>query len=374
MGLLQNIDQKKDDIIQTYFDLHELAEIGWKEVNTSKYLKEKLEKAGFEVIDHVGNTTGLIAILKGDEAGPVFTVRADMDALPFKINEKEVALHACGHDANSTMVLMAALEIARIGIKRGTLKILFQPAEEVLGGAETMLDSGLLEDVDEMIGIHLRPIHEARLGQATPALCHGSSYMITAKIRGLGAHGARPHLGVNVIDAGANIVNAINAIKLNPTIPYSVKTTKFVAGGAAHNTIPDEAEMVFDLRGQTNSAMEELIQKTKKAIENGAASVGAEVEVVVNGGVPGADYDEKMVEQARKAIREVLGEVLDPIITPGGEDFHYYSTKGNIKTAYIGLGADLEPGLHHADMKFNLDALVYGTKIIAYSIFQRLIC
>lgn len=260
------IDANKDKILKVYKDLHAIPEKGWNEVKTSKYLKEALISAGFEVIDNVNNTTGVVVVLKGQEPGPVFAVRADMDALTFKINGKDVNIHACGHDANSTMVLMAALEIAKIGIKRGTLKILFQPAEEVLGGAEAIIESGLLDDVDEMVGIHLRPIHEARLGQATPALCHGASYCATAKVKGLASHGARPHLGINAIDAAAAIVNAINAIKINPVVPYSVKTTKLIAGGTAHNIIPDEAEMTFDLRAQTNEAMEELIKKTRIAV------------------------------------------------------------------------------------------------------------
>ena len=111
-----------------------------------------------------------------------------------------------------------------------------------------MLDSGLLDDVDEMISIHLRPIQEARFGQATPALCHGASKVVKAKVKGLTSHGARPHLGINAIDAAAQIVNAINAIKIDPTVPHSVKTTKLMAGGTAHNIIPETAEMTFDLR------------------------------------------------------------------------------------------------------------------------------
>ncbi len=373
MDLLQTIDTKKEEIFKVYHDLHAIPEKGWHEVKTANYIKEALEKAGYEVTANVNGTTGVIGVLKGKEPGPVFAVRADMDALVFTVDGQDVNMHACGHDANSTMVLMAALEIARIGLKRGTLKIVFQPAEEVLGGAEAMLDSGLLDDVDEMISIHLRPIQEARFGQATPALCHGASKVVKAKVKGLTSHGARPHLGINAIDAAAQIVNAINAIKIDPTVPHSVKTTKLMAGGTAHNIIPETAEMTFDLRAQTNEAMEEMLQKTITAIENGAKSIGAEAEVTIVGGVPGADFDDEVVARTKKAIEAVLGEAMDPIITPGGEDFHYYSTKGKIKTAYVGLGADLTPGLHSMDMKFNLDALVHGTKIIAYAIYDRLI-
>lgn len=373
MDLLNTIETKKNEIIKVYQELHAIPEKGWHELKTSQYLKEALEKAGFEVTSNVGGTTGVIGVLKGQEPGPVFAVRADMDALVFTINGQDQTKHACGHDANCTMVLSAALEIAKIGIKRGTLKIVFQPAEEVLGGAKALLNSGLLNDIEEMIGIHLRPIQEAGMGQATPALCHGASYVVKAKVKGLASHGARPHLGINAIDAAAQIVNAVNAVKLNPTIPYSVKTTKLVAGGTAHNIIPDTAEMTFDLRAQTNEAMEELLDKTTNAIKQGAMSIGAETEVSITAGVPAADYNKEMIALAKKAIETVLGHALDPIITPGGEDFHYYSTKGKIKTAYIGLGADLTPGLHSTEMKFNLDALVDGTKILALAIYDRLI-
>lgn len=366
--LLKVIDDNKQEIFDTYHHLHAIPEKGWEEVETSKYLSKRLEEAGFEVTRNVGDTTGVIGTLKGKEEGPVFAVRADMDALAFK----DAVIHACGHDANCTMVLNAALQIAKAGIKRGTLKIVFQPAEEVLGGSQAILASGLLEGVDEMVGIHLRPIQEAKLGQATAALWHGSSGFINAQVKGLASHGARPHLGTNAIDGAAAVVNAINAIKLNPTVPYSIKTTKLIAGGSSSNLIPDTADMTFDIRAQSNEAMEELINKAMRAIKEGAATVGAEATAKLEGGVPAAEYDEEMIKRTEKAIKAVLGEVLDPIYTPGGEDFHYYSTKGNIKTGFVGLGADLEPGLHHPEMKFNLEALIHGTKIISYLIFDRL--
>ena len=373
MELLKKIEDRKQEILQVYHDLHAIPEVGWQEVQTSAYIKERLEKAGFDVTCDVNQTKGLIATLKGGEPGPVLAIRADMDALPFKLEGKEVNIHACGHDANSTMALMAALEIAKTGIKKGTLKMVFQPAEELLFGAKAMLESGLLDDVQEMVGIHLRPAEEAGLGNATPALTHGSSCVVSATITGLAAHGARPHLGINAIDAGAAIVNAINAIKLNPTLPFSAKTTKFIAGGVASNIIPDKTEMIFDLRAQTNDAMEELLSKVFQAINNGAATVGAKADIKVVGKIPGAAHDKDVICRTKKAIEAVLGKAMDPIITPGGEDFHYYSTMGNIKTAYIGLGADLEPGLHHPQMKFNLDALLHGTQIIAWAIYDRLI-
>jgi amidohydrolase len=265
------------------------------------------------------------------------------------------------------MVLTAAKILKQAGIPCGQLKILFQPAEEKLTGALSVIEAGALEGVDIIFGIHLRPIQEARTGQATPALYHGASYIVEAAIEGLTAHGARPHLGVNAIDAAAAVVNAVNAIRINPVVPCTVKTTKLQAGGATLNAIPDLAEMAFDLRAQQNDVMDELIAKVTKAVENAAASVGAKGTVKVKGGVPAAEYNDSMVATARSAINSVLGPVgvLAPIVSPGGEDFHFFVKKyPRLKAGYIGLGCDLKPGLHHPATSFDLSALPNGVKIL----------
>ena len=183
-------------------------------------------------------------------------------------------MHSCGHDAHSAIVLTVAAEMAEAGLASGTLKILFQPAEETLFGALRVIEDGGIADADFLLGLHLRPIQEARLGQATPALYHGASAVVEAVLAGLTAHGARPHLGINAIDAGALVVNAVNAIHTNPVIPATVKATRFLAGGPANNAIPDQATLVFDVRAQTNAVMEELLAKTLHAVTQGAAAGG----------------------------------------------------------------------------------------------------
>ncbi|MDR3560601.1 MAG: M20 peptidase aminoacylase family protein [Negativicutes bacterium] len=351
-------------------DLHAMPEVGFEEIKTSGYLAEKLRAAGYQVRTGVGGT-GVVGTLQSVNPGKVVALRADMDALAHTIAGKDCALHSCGHDAHSAMVLTVAEEIGRRGLKSGTLKILFQPAEEILGGALKMVDDGAIDDVDVLLGIHLRPIQEAKLGQATPALYHGSSYIMEANLKGMAAHGARPHLGVNVIDAAAAVIGAVNAIHMNPTIPSTVKVTKLQAGGAALNAIPESAYMALDLRSQENPLMEELIKKTTRAIEAGAATVGAEATIKVKGGVPAAEYDKEMIELARRAITAVLGSegLLEPIVTPGGEDFHYFvKKKPSLQTGYLGLGCDLTPGLHHPEMKFDHAALENGVKILLHMV------
>lgn len=349
-----------------YNVLHAIPELGHEEYKTSAYLAEKLFDAGYEIHTGVAGT-GVIGMLRGGQAGPVVVIRADMDALNHVIDGKECAIHSCGHDAHSAMVLAMAEQIAVQGIARGMLKVLFQPAEETLVGALSIINVGVIDDADIMIGIHLRPEQEAKSGQATAALYHGSSYILEASLQGVSAHGARPHLGVNVIDAAAAVVNAVNAIHMNPVVPTTVKVTKLQAGGGALNAIPDKAELALDLRSQDNNLMEELIKKTTRAIETAAETVGAKADVSVRGGVPAAEYHQDIIQLAEDAIVETLGRegLLPPITTPGGEDFHFFvKHKPSIKAGYLGLGCNLTPGLHHPQMTFDQEALQIGVDIL----------
>ncbi|MCX7780405.1 MAG: amidohydrolase [Negativicutes bacterium] len=358
----------KARVEELYSILHGMPELGLKEIKTAAFLAEQLTKAGYEVQTGVGGT-GVIGVMRGDAPGPVLALRADMDALHHIVNGIECAIHSCGHDAHSAMVLCVAEQAAKRKIAAGTLKILFQPAEETLQGAQGVIDAGAINDVDAIVGIHLRPGQEAKRGQATPALYHGASYIMETTIEGVTAHGARPHLGVNAIDAAAAVVNAINAIHMNPVVPTSIKVTKLHAGGAALNAIPDKAELAMDIRSQDNGLMEELLKRAERAIENAAASVGAKAVTKVKGGVPAAEYSEEIVELAREAIVAVLGKegLLPPITTPGGEDFHFFvKRKPSIKAGYIGLGCNLSPGLHHPEMKFDTGALIDGVNILLY--------
>jgi amidohydrolase len=351
---------------ELYSILHAMPELGLKEVRTAAFLAEQLKTAGYAVETGLSGT-GVIGVLRGERPGPVLALRADMDALEHDIGGKKRAIHSCGHDAHSAMVLSVAEQTSRRKLAAGALKILFQPAEETLAGALGLIEAGAIADVDVMVGIHLRPEQEAKRGQATPALYHGSSCRIETTIEGQAAHGGRPHLGVNAIDAAAAVVNAINAIHMNPVVPSSIKVTKLLAGGAATNLIPDRAEMAMDVRAQENGLMNELLRKADAAISSAAASVGANAVTTIKRGPPAAEYDEEMVGLARDAIVAVLGEagLLPPIVTPGAEDFHFYiQRKPTIKATYIGLGCDLTPGLHHPQMRFDVGALMSGVSIL----------
>lgn len=358
-------------VLETFEYLHGIPEIGGKEYKTSKFIKKELIKFGY-TIDYDESKTWVIAEKDSGVDGPILVIRADMDALEFIEGEKTKYIHACGHDANSSMVLAVAKEYSKKDIKRGKLIFLFQPDEENGKGAKMIIKTSKLNEVDEIVGIHLRPVQEAVLGEATPALCHGASVTIDVSIKGVPSHAARPHLGVNAVDAGAMVVLAINSIRVDPRVSSSAKVTKFISSGKASNIIPDRVELAIDVRAQNNNVMDELIKKIKDAVKNSAINNGSDVEINIGSILPAADYDEGLVNIAKSSIEEVLGKSLPPILTPGGEDFHNYPKYLNVKTAYIGLGADLIPGLHNPNVKFNKQALMYGQRILSKIVEKRL--
>ena len=132
-------------------ELHEMPELALHEKRTSAYVAEKLKALGIETHENVGGSTGVVGIIRGTEPGPVFMLRADMDALPFVIDGKPCCIHACGHDGHTAMLLAAASRL-KDKIKRGTLKLLFQPAEETLQGAPVIIKAGVIDDVDYALG------------------------------------------------------------------------------------------------------------------------------------------------------------------------------------------------------------------------------
>lgn len=366
--------REKEYVQEVFRFIHETPEPGNEEFLTSAYLAGELEKYGFKTTRGLAGGTGVLGELDSGKPGPALGLRADMDALTYDIGGRLEHRHTCGHDSHCAMVMAAAREIAGKGIRRGKLYIIFQPAEEKLTGALEVISSGLLNDMTEIAGIHLRPVEEARLGQAAAALWHSASAPTTIKIKGVSAHGARPHLGVNAADAAILCVNAINAIHANPRVTHSIKVTQLTTGAGAINVIPDEVMVGVDIRSMENEEMENILEKLKRAAEGAAAAVGATAEIEIQY-CPGAVYDDEMRRVNAEAIKEVLGEdgLLPDIMTPGSEDFHYFAKELGCKAGYIGLGADLTPGLHNRDMKFNTDAMYAGAEILASVAGKRLI-
>lgn len=362
--------QNVDFLYSTFEKLHSIPEIGFEEYKTSEFLAGQLKEMGFTVTEKIGKT-GILGVLDSGNPGPCLAFRGDMDALPFVVDGKPTAIHACGHDSHCTMVLTALKTAAENGIKRGKLAVIFQQAEEKVGSIE-MAESGKLGIIDELIGIHLRPSTDALLGQATPSLVHGAGKFITMEINGLAAHASRPHLGINALNVATSIITAVNGIRENPQVPYSIKATQIRTIGNSFNTIPDKVELVFDMRAQTNQLADSILEKLEKIARTTAEAYGATIGKYEAAGCIAAEFDDELTACAKKAIENVLGEALDPLYTVGCDDFHYFTKILGCKTAFIGLGCDMKYGLHHADMSFDHKAMEHGAEILGEIIKMRL--
>lgn len=345
-------------------ELHEMPELSFKEVRTSKFVADTLERLGYEVQRNVGDTTGVVGVIRGAEPGPVLMIRADMDALPFEIDGKPCAIHACGHDAHTSMVLAAASQLKDI-VRRGTLKVLFQPAEETIEGALAMIRAGAIDDVDMIVGAHIRPVQDLEPGTMCAAVNHTASTTLSVTVKGRSAHAARPHLGVNAIDVGSAVVQAVQAIWLNPVASWSAKCTQFHADQGATNSIPEEARLTFDVRAGTNDLMKELLEKISRAVTLTAEAAGATAEIRYGTQCPAYDYDEKLMQEIADCICTVAGP--DKLARPcggGGEDFHHYRlARPDLPAAYFGVGVGATPGLHAANMTFEEKYLPMGTAV-----------
>ncbi|MGG3470615.1 amidohydrolase [Neobacillus pocheonensis] len=374
MEFLHYIKKNNENILQTYHQLHTLAEPSWEEKNTSHYLAGRLKQAGF-IVKTFPNHFGIIAEIPG-ESDQVIALRADMDALVQEVDSVVKPNHSCGHDAHSTMVLYAALSLASSGMKpKHTLRFIFQPAEEKGEGALQMIKDGALQNVSMLFGIHVRPNVEVPFMKASPVIIHGAAGTIKGTIKGLQAHASRPQDGINAIEAAALLIQKLKEIDLITKTPYSIKMTQLQTENAATNVIPETATFSIDARAQTNETMNELKSMTKKIMEQTMEESGAAINWSMEEFVPAASVHQSAIKIVETAIIDELGKenLIPATVSQGGEDFHFYTVDNpDLAATMVGLGCDLSPGLHHPQMKFNLDALQYGANILIRTILLAL--
>lgn len=373
-GFLQWFDQNPGRVLQLFHELHQMPEPGFREYQTSDFLAAQLAENGYTVRRGFAETA-VFASREGARPGPHICLRADMDALTFSIGGAQTCIHACGHDANMAEVLSVAIAAAQIGAPAcGRLSFLFQPCEEGMLGALRVLQSGILEDVDYLFGTHLRPASEIDTG-ACPMIRHGAVAVADVKLRGKSAHGGRPWEGVNAVSVGADIVCRVDALPFSPELPYSIKVTQFHSGPGSANIIPADAELSLDIRAQANERMSQLQAGLERAVSNACTKYGAAGEVAYRSYVPAAIESPLAVEAARQGILQVLGPSLlhPPVLTSGGEDFHFYKQRlPRLQATILGFGARMKSGLHKPDMSFDETILPMAAKVLAATALQVL--
>lgn len=357
------------NVIAYYKHLHSIPEPGFQEYKTAAFVEETLAKAGYKITKGISGSTGLIAEYDSGNPGPVLCIRADMDCLTHIIDGQKEFRHTCGHDAHTAMLIAAAEEsMTKNMVHKGKVKFLFQPAEELGLGALKILESDILSDVEIMLGMHIRPIEECAEGGVIEAMLYSATRIIKVRISGCQSHGARPHLGINAIDAGCAAIASVNAIHVNPRVPHSIKCTRFISDSGVMNSVPGWAEIVFDMRAQDNETMDALYEKAKKAIKCSVEANGAHVENMEECFYSPAatGLDDGIKAMLHEVAAEVVGDdnVHPPFTTSGGEDFFHYLLKyPHIKGGFVGLGVGAEPGMHHPDMHFDVKYLENGVLI-----------
>ncbi|WP_332646449.1 M20 peptidase aminoacylase family protein [Lysinibacillus sp. 54212] len=359
--------------IQSIFHyLHNHPEISWHEYETTKYIYKLLQLEGFKPI-LFKDCTGLYVDV--GEGTPVVGLRADMDALWQEVDGQMKANHSCGHDGHMTMAIGVLLLLKHIPAFEGTIRVIFQPAEEKGAGALKVLEQGVIDPLTYLFGVHVRPIQEIADGNYSPAIFHGAAMAFEGEIIGEDAHAARPHLGQNAIEVGWAIVQMLASIHHDPLIPASYKLTKFQAGGDASNIIPGKALFSIDIRAQRNDVMYKLCEQIKERIGQIASLYKVHIELKESVNIVGAEVDNEAMCIMKDAIVDSVGEacLAQAIHTPGGEDFHYYAVKRpSVKTAMLGLGCGVTPGLHHPHMTFNEERLLTGIEILTRAVLSGL--
>ena len=374
----------REELVARRRDFHEHPELAFEEVRTAGIVAQELSNLGMEVQTSVGKT-GVVGMLEGDVDGPTVLVRADMDALPIQeLNDVPYAskipgkMHACGHDAHTTIALGVAKIFSQYRDKiHGRVKFVFQPAEEGAGGAQAMVEDGVLKDPrpDVSLGLHLW--NEAPLGNVSvtdgPAMAGASVFRI--RLVGKGGHGAMPDTTIDPIICGTQIVSALQTIVSRNVPPLEsgvVSVTQFHAG-TADNIIPQEVY----LSGTTRTFKKEirrLIEKRMREIcEAIASALGCEIFFEFVTGTEPVVNDLDVARRVRDAFKQVNG--IDHLETErrtmGAEDVGLFME--DIPGAYFFVGsANSEKGLdyghHHPRFDFDEDVLPMGVALMSAAV------
>ena len=378
MNVKELAKEQESYVIQCRHYLHSHPELSTKEVNTTRFIKEELEKMGVEVQEFEG-ITGCVGTIKGDKPGKTVMLRADIDALPITENPGKSycslnpgVMHACGHDCHTSMLLGAAkiLSAHRDEI-HGTVKLIFQMAEEIGRKSEEYVKRGALEGVDAIFGMHIWsavPAGKVNFESGERMAC---SDRFTIKIHGKSSHGSAPHEGKDAIIAGAAAIQALQTIPSRINNPFNalVVTVGIFNGGTKENIIADQAELTGTVRAFNREFRNSMPEVIKSVVEPVVKGYGCSAEGdYYFGPSPLINDHEDLVQIARGAASKEMGEdALIPLKKmTGAEDFSVYMETVPGVFGYLGCRNE-EKGIiaahHHPAFDVDEDVLYHGTGI-----------
>jgi len=369
---------------------HKYPEIMFQEHKTTRQIKTLLSEMG---IEHYGyeDMTGVVGLIRGGKPGKTIALRADIDALPIE-EQTEVPfksknpgmMHACGHDAHTTIMLGVAkylVESGRIKTLKGNIKFIFQPAEEGDGGADVMIKRGVLDDphVDRILACHLQPNLSVKTAGVFHSQSHASTDPFHLIIKGKGGHGGRPHEAIDPIVAGSYFVSTLQTIvarNVDPLETGVVHVGKFAAGEAG-NVIPWQAELAGGIRALRPSVRKLLIKRLQDIVKGLEASFGVSCTLTVKEGYPPCINDSDVSKFLYEIGIQVLGVDNIKYLKPstGAEDFAFFALARPSAMIMLGCRNEAKGIIHplHSD-RFDLDerVLEIGVNIFAESVCRYL--
>ena len=397
-------DALESKVIAWRRDLHEHPELGNQEFRTAKIVADHLRKLGYEVQEKVA-LTGVVGVLKGGKAGPVVALRADMDGLPvtervdvpFKskvmteFNGQQTGImHACGHDSHVAMLMGVAEVLASMKNElSGTVKLIFQPAEEGVYdgstfGANRMIQEGVLENpkVDAIFGLHINSQTEVGKIRYRPGATMAAVDQLAIKIKGKQTHGASPWSGVDPIVTASQVVMGLQTIisrNVNITENPAIVTVGAIHGGIRQNIIPESVEMIGTIRTFGEAQQSLVHRRINEVATHIAESAGAKAEVTIAIGYPVTFNDEALTDKMIPTLEALAGKdnvIISPVAT-GAEDFSYFQKK--IPGFFFFLGgmpkgkSPYEAAPHHTpDFYIDESGFTLGVKSLSHLVVDYL--
>ncbi len=373
MPVINRVADMQDQVAEWRRHLHENPELLYDVHNTSAFVADKLKSFGCDVVETGIGRTGVVAIIKGSQGeGPVLGFRADMDALPIlETSGKPWAsktpgkAHSCGHDGHTAMLLGAAQYLAETRNFKGSIAVIFQPAEEGGAGALAMINDGMLDKfgISQVFGMH----NEPHLPVGNFAIRKGSvmaaadTFEIT--INGRGSHAAQPHMSIDPVLAASHVVVALQSIVSRETDPLKslVVTVASIHGGQASNVIPAFVKLAGTVRTLLPETRDFAEKRLREVATATATAHGATAEVTYHRGYPVTFNHDDETDFAVEIASKVAGpKAVNSGMAPhmGAEDFSYMLEKR--PGAFIFIGNGDTAGLHNAAYDFNDEAIPFG--------------
>jgi amidohydrolase len=382
------VEEVSEEVVAWRRYLHRNPELSFQEEETARFVYETLQTFGNTLELSRPTPTSVVARLIGAKPGPTLAIRADIDALPIEeendfefVSRNPGVMHACGHDGHTAMLLGTAKILSEMRDRiRGEVRFLFQHAEELYpGGAQQMVDEGVMEGVDVVIGTHLwAPLEIGKIGVAYGAMM-GSPDTFWITIKGKGGHGAMPHQAVDSIAIGAQVVTNLQHVVSRNTDPIDdvvVSVTKFT-GGTTHNVIPGCVEMLGTVRTLDPEVRKKVPELMERVVKGTTEAHGASYEFKYQFGFRPVVNDEEVTRAIVEAVQEVFGEETLELVRPnlGGEDFSALQQAAPGTFFWVGAG-NKEKGItyphHHPRFTIDEDALPYGGKMFLNATFKLL--